>query len=54
MAANNSELKMSSNQVSIVISYKVDTGSDGNIMPLHLYTTLFPRARIEQLAVTKN
>ena len=42
------------NQVSVVLSYKVDTGISGNIMPLHLYKTLFPRARIEQLAATKN
>ena len=46
-------LKMSSNQVSVVISYKVDKGSDGNMKPLHLYKKLFPRATIEQLAATK-
>ena len=27
---------MSSNQGSVVISYEVDTGSDGNIMPITL------------------
>ena len=43
-----------SNQVSGVISYKVDTDSDGNIMPLHLCKKLFPRTTIEQLAATKN
>ena len=37
-------LKTSSNQVSILVPYKVDTGSDGNIMPLHLYKRLFPSA----------
>ena len=36
------------------MSYKVDTGSDGNIMPLHFYKMLFPRATIEQLAAAKN
>ena len=30
-------LKTSSNQVSVVISYKADTDSDGNIMPIHLH-----------------
>ena len=30
-------LKTSSNQVSIIVPYKVDTDSDGNIMPLHTY-----------------
>ena len=32
---------MLSNQVSVVISYKVDTGIDGNIMPLYLYKNYF-------------
>ena len=47
-------LKTSLNQVSIIVPYKVDTGSDENIMPLHLYKRLFPRATKEQLATTKN
>ena len=47
-------LKTSSNQFSVVISYKVDTGSHGTIMPLYLYKKVFPRVTIEQLAVTKN
>ena len=34
--------------------YKVDTGSDGNIISLHLYKKMFPRATKEQLAATKN
>ena len=38
---------MSSSQASIIVHYKLDIGSDGNIMPLHLYKKLFPR-------VTKN
>ena len=49
IAAN---FKMVSNQVGVIISYKVDTGSDGNTMPLHLYKVI-PRAVIEQLVVTK-
>ena len=47
-------LKTSSNQVSIIVPYKVDTGSDGNIMPLHINKRLFPSATEEQLATTKN
>ena len=47
-------LKASSNQVSIIVPYKVDTGSDGHIMPLHLYKSLFPRAIKEQWVATKN
>ena len=53
MVGNNSKHKISSNKVSVVISYKVDTGSDGNIMPLHLYKKLFPQATKEQLTATK-
>ena len=34
-------LKMLLNQVGVVISYKVDTGSNGNIMPLYLYKNYF-------------
>ena len=47
-------LKISSSKVSIIVPYTIDTGSDGNIMPLHLYKTLFPRAIEEQLVVIKN
>ena len=46
-------LNMSSSQVGVIIPYKVDTGSDGIIMPLHLYQKLFPRAIKEQLVATK-
>ena len=37
-----------------MIPYKVDTGSGGNIMPLHIYKKLFPKTTNEQLAATKN
>ena len=46
-------LKMLSSQVSIIIPYKVDTDSDGNIMPLHLCKKIFPRATKEQLGTAK-
>ena len=36
-----SNLKTSSDQARVIIPYKVDIGSDGNIIPLH---NLFPRA----------
>ena len=31
-----------SHQLRIIVPYKVDTGSDGNIRPLHIYKKLFP------------
>ena len=34
-------LKTSSNQNSTVIPYKIDTGSDGNIMPFHITKLYF-------------
>ena len=40
-------LKASPNKVVITVPYKVDTGSDGNIMPWHIYKKLFPRATKE-------
>ena len=43
--------KPSSNQVRIIVLYEVDMGRNGNIMPLHIYKKLFPRATKEQLAV---
>ena len=46
-------LKTLSNQVSIIVPHKVDTGNEGNIMPLHLYKRLFPRATKEQMVATK-
>ena len=37
-----------------MVPYKVDMASDENIMPLYIYKNLFPRATIQQLAVTRN
>ena len=53
-SAITANLKMTSNQVSVIISYNIDTGSDGNIMPLHLCKKLFPKATVEHLVATKN
>ena len=44
MVGYNSKSNTLLNQVSIIVPYKIDTDSDGNIMPLHLYKRLFPRA----------
>ena len=47
-------LKTSLNKVAITVPYKVDIGGNGNILPFYIYKTLFPRATVEQLAVTKD
>ena len=47
-------LKLSSNKIIIMVPYKVDMGSDGNIMPLCIYKKLIPRATIEQLVATRD
>ena len=36
----------------ITISYKIDTGSDGNIMPWYIFKKLFPRVTETELAKT--
>ena len=36
------------------VPYKVDTGSYGNIMPLHIYKNLFPRTTSKQLVATRD
>ena len=47
-------LEMSAGQSNIMVPYIIDTGSDGNIMPLHMYKKLFPNITDEQLAAAKN
>ena len=47
-------LKTSSDQTRITESYKKETSSDGNIIPLHIYKKLFPRATEEQLVAMRN
>ena len=37
------KLKMPIGRNSMVIPYKIDTGSDGNIMPWHIFKKLFPK-----------
>ena len=38
----------------IMVPYKVETGNNGNIMPLHIYKELFHEITNKQLAATKN
>ena len=45
---------MSAGPNNIMVPYKVDTGSDGNIMPLHICKNCFLKITNEQLAATKN
>ena len=47
-------LKASSNKAVITVPYKVDMGSDRNIMPFYIYKKVFPMAKMEQLAATKH
>ena len=43
-----------SGQNSVIVPYKIDTGSDRNIMPEHIFKIVFPEVMKEQLAATKN
>ena len=47
-------LKASSNKATTALPYKVDTGSDGNIIPLNIFTKLFPSTTADQLVATKD
>ena len=44
----------SSNKLVITVPYKVDTGSDGYIITLHIYKKLFSRETKENLAATRS
>ena len=46
-------LKMSPGSYNIMLQYKLNTGSNGNTMPLHTYKEMFPEITKEQLAATK-
>ena len=48
------KLVTSWSQNSTIIPYNIDTDSDGNIMPNHIFRILFPRMTEEQLAATAN
>ena len=47
-------LKTSAGQSNIMVLYKIDTGSDGNIMSLHVYKKLFPIITNDRSAATIN
>ena len=47
-------LKTSPNKVTSALPYKVDMGSDGNIMLFNIFTKLFPNTTADQLAATKD
>ena len=44
---------MSAGPNNVMVPYKVDMGSDGNIMLLHIHKKLFPKITNEQLAANK-
>ena len=46
-------LKTSPNKADIMVPYKVDMGSDWNIMPFNIFTKLFPSSAIDQLRSNK-
>ena len=46
--------KMSTGQSNIMVLYKIDTGSNGNILSLHVYKQLFPSIKNDQLATAQN
>ena len=45
--------KTSSSQNSTIILYKIDTGYDGNIMPINSFRILFPKKK-EQLVSSED
>ena len=47
-------LKTSAGHSNIIVPYMMDTGSNGNIMLLHMYKKLFPTVTNEQIATAKN
>ena len=46
------KLDMHAGDDKITIPYKIDTGSDGNIMPWYIFKKLFPRFTEAELAKT--
>ena len=47
-------LKTSSNKATFAVPYKVGTGHNGNLMPLNIFTILFPCKTADQLAAKKD
>ena len=48
------KLESSTNQKRAEIAYKIDTGSDENIMPFRFFRILFPRSTMAELNATIN
>ena len=48
------KLKTSSSQNNAIMKYKIDTGSDGNILPCHVLKMLFRRTTEEHLSAKKH
>ena len=48
------KLKMSAGINNVIVPYKVDTGSDGNIMSLYIYKNIFMRVTGDQLVAIKS
>ena len=46
-------IKTSASQNSVIVLYKIDTDSNENIMPEHIFKKVFPEVMKEQLATTK-
>ena len=47
-------LETSSNHKRGKITYRIDTGNDGTVMPLNIFKILFPNTAIDQLNWTKD
>ena len=46
------KLEMHASNNKITIPHKIDTGSDGNIMPWYIFKKLFPRVKEAKLETT--
>ena len=44
------KLKTKSNQKTETCQYKIDTGSDGNLIPIRMYKVIFPCTNITKLS----
>ena len=47
------KLESSTSQKHTKLTYKIDSGADGNLMPVNILKSLFPKATTELLCATK-
>ena len=47
-SVSNCKAKTKGSQRTDTYKYKIDTGSDGNLMPVRMYKTLFPHTNINE------